>query len=721
MKFLLAAVNAKYIHSNPAIYSLRAYAGEELRQYVELAEYTINQPMADILADLYGRKPDVIGFSCYIWNWRLVRELLGELPKLLPDTEIWLGGPEVSYDADAILRNYPQLTGIMVGEGEATFRELLGYYAAGATADKREDMEPESIATAGCGDTEPESIAAAGRGDMEPESIATAGRGDTEPESIAAAGRGDTEPESIAAAGYGDTEPESIARAGCGDTEPESIATAGRGDMEAEDFSEGKCPIATAEANGRRQWPGRDAGRLADIPGLYLPTGYTPCRSLTDLSAIPFLYDDLAPFENRIVYYESSRGCPFRCSYCLSSIDKQVRLRDMGIVKKELRFFLDHKVKQVKFIDRTFNCSHAHTMAVWSYLLEHDNGVTNFHFEISADILREDEIALLNDLRPGLAQLEIGVQTVNPKTLEAIRRVMDVDKLESIVASIRQGGNVHLHLDLIAGLPYEDYESFGRSFDRVYGMHPHQLQLGFLKVLKGSEMWERAGEYGIQYLEQPPYEVLCTKWLTYRDMLRLKRIEEMVELYYNSGQFTHTLPFLEKAFPGPFALYEALAEFYEERGYFTASPARAYRYQALLDFAVTYDGERREIYRELLTFDMYLRENLKSRPDFAPEREGSREAARAFYQKEEKERKYLPDYGGYDWKQLSKMTHMEAFAWPVWDEEQMAEKYDHPETGGAGHTFVLFDYKNRNPLRYEANVQVLPQAGRPESSHGETP
>ncbi|MCI9336301.1 MAG: DUF4080 domain-containing protein [Lachnospiraceae bacterium] len=712
MKFLLAAVNAKYIHSNPAIYSLRAYAGEELRQYVELAEYTINQPMADILADLYGRKPDVIGFSCYIWNWRLVRELLGELPKLLPDTEIWLGGPEVSYDADVILRKYPQLTGIMVGEGEATFRELLGYYAAGATADKREDTEPEGIVTARCGDMEPESIATAGCGAMEPESIAAARCGDTEPESIATAGCWDTEPESIATVGCGDMEPENIATAGCWDMESESIVTAGCGDMEA-DSSEGKCPIATAEANGRRQWTGRDAGRLADIPGLCLPTGYTPCRSLTDLSAIPFLYDDLAPFENRIVYYESSRGCPFRCSYCLSSIDKQVRLRDMGIVKKELRFFLDHKVKQVKFIDRTFNCSHAHTMAVWSYLLKHDNGVTNFHFEISADILREDEIALLNDLRPGLAQLEIGVQTVNPKTLEAIRRVMDVDKLESIVAAIRQGGNVHLHLDLIAGLPYEDYESFGRSFDRVYGMHPHQLQLGFLKVLKGSEMWERAGEYGIQYLEQPPYEVLCTKWLSYRDMLRLKRIEEMVELYYNSGQFTHTLPFLEKAFPGPFALYEALAEFYEERGYFTVSPARVYRYQALLDFAVTYDGERREIYRELLTFDMYLRENLKSRPDFAPEREDVREAVRDFYRREEKERKYLPNYGEYDRRQLARMTHLEPFVYPVWDKAWTEERAVRSEEDGTAYNLVLFDYQKRSPLNHEAFVQVLPRKPQP--------
>nr|WP_300836990.1 B12-binding domain-containing radical SAM protein [uncultured Acetatifactor sp.] len=606
-KFLLAAVNAKYIHSNPAVYSLRACAGEALGRHVELAEYTINQPVTEILADIYGRRPDIIGFSCYIWNWRLVRELLGEIPKLLPDTEIWLGGPEVSYDADVILREHPQVAGIMVGEGEITFRELLEYYA-------------ENKAPAGSHGTESESMAPAGHEDMEPKAIAVE--------------------------------------------------------------------------------------RLQRIPGLCLPTGYTVCRPLTDLSAIPFPYDDLSPFGNRILYYESSRGCPFRCSYCLSSIDKQVRIRDIRKVKAELQFFLDHRVKQVKFIDRTFNCSHAHTTAVWSYLLEHDNGVTNFHFEITADILRQDETELLNRFRPGLAQLEIGVQTMNPRTLKAIRRTMDTERLESAVAAIHKGENVHLHLDLIAGLPYEDYESFGMSFDRVCRMRPHQLQLGFLKVLKGSEMWERAAEYGIRYLEQPPYEVLCTKWLSYEEVLRLKRIEEMVELYYNSAQFTHTLPVLEKAFHSPFALYETLADFYEKKGYFTASPARAYRYQVLLEFAVAYDGNRKEIYAELLTYDMYLRENLKTRPDFAQDTDQYREEIRAFYQMEEKERRYLPDYKEYDWKQLSRMTHLEPFAYPVWDRSLMAEECESKGRSG-GCFLVLFDYRRRDPLTCEATVQTV--------------
>lgn len=590
MKFLLTAINAKFIHSNPAIYSLRACVGEKLQPHVELAEFTINESLESILEGIWRRHPEVIGFSCYIWNWKLIREILAELPKILPDTEIWLGGPEVTYDGPGLLAEFPQVTGIMVGEGEVTFREVVEQYLR------------ETEVT---GQSEPGSA----------EGLSTEQR-----------------------------------------TTEESVTE-----------------------------------RFGQIPGLCLASGYTAPRELTDLTTLPFLYEDMEPFTNRIIYYETSRGCPYRCSYCLSSIDKKVRLRDISVVKRELQFFLDQKVKQVKFIDRTFNCDHKHAMEIWQYIYEHDNGVTNFHFEISADILREEEIALLNRFRPGLAQLEIGVQSTNPETIRAIHRVMDVERLEKIVAAIHRGQNIHQHLDLIAGLPYEDYNSFGRSFDRVYGMQPEQLQLGFLKVLKGSDMHENAEKYGIRYLEQPPYEVLYTHWISYGEIRRLKRIEEMVELYYNSGQFTHTLPALEKVFPEPFAMYEALADYYQEQGYFTNSPARAYRYQILLEFAACKDSQNRGLYRELLTYDMYLRENLKSRPDFAPEiTEEAKQDIRRFYQKEEQERRYLPAYAEYDWKQLSRMTHMEPF------------RYPEPH-------YVLFDYQERNPLNYEARVQVISQ------------
>lgn len=572
MKFLLVAVNAKYIHSNPAVYSLKRFAGE-YTDAVEIAEYTINNRMEDILEDIYRRKPDVIGFSCYIWNIGMVEKLMGELHKLLPKLPVFLGGPEVTYDADKLLRKYPYLTGIFIGEGEATFAQVVKYYVK---------KNPES---------------------------------------------------------------------------------------------------------------------LEDIPGLMLRSGMTPARKPLNLTDVPFLYDDMAPFTNRIIYYETQRGCPFRCSYCLSSIDKTVRFRDIEVVKKELAFFLEKKVKQVKFVDRTFNCNHDHAMAVWQYLYDHDNGVTNFHFEIAGDILREDEIALVAKMRPGLVQFEIGVQSTNTDTLREIRRVMDIEKLKQVVAALKAAHNVHIHLDLIAGLPYEDYDSFARSFDDVYAMEPEQLQLGFLKVLKGSYMAEMAESYGLVYTDYAPYEVLYTNWLSFTEICRLKRIEEMVEIYYNSGQFAHSLPVMIADFgQGAFAFYEALADFYEEQGFFVETPSRIYRYQALLSFAKSIHPERQELYKELLLFDLYVRENLKSRPDFAPDLHDLQPVIHAFYKKEESERRYLPHLSEIPAPQLSRMTHLEPFSYSVWATDVSGVKRL-PEQA-----FLLFDYDHRDPLTREAKV-----------------
>lgn len=572
MKFLLVAVNAKYIHSNPAVYSLKRFAGK-YTDAVEIAEYTINNRMEDILEDIYRRKPDAIGFSCYIWNIGMVEKLMGELHKLLPQLPVFLGGPEVTYDADKLLRKYPYLTGIFIGEGEATFAQVVKYYVK---------KNPES---------------------------------------------------------------------------------------------------------------------LEDIPGLMLRSGMTPERKPLNLTDVPFLYDDMAPFTNRIIYYETQRGCPFRCSYCLSSIDKTVRFRDIEVVKRELAFFLEKKVKQVKFVDRTFNCNHDHAMAVWQYLYEHDNGVTNFHFEIAGDILREDEIALVAKMRPGLVQFEIGVQSTNTDTLREIRRVMDIGKLKQVVAALKAAHNVHIHLDLIAGLPYEDYDSFARSFNDVYAMEPEQLQLGFLKVLKGSYMAEMAESYGLVYTDYAPYEVLYTNWLSFTEICRLKRIEEMVEIYYNSGQFAHSLPVMIADFgQGAFAFYEALADFYEEQGFFVETPSRIYRYQALLSFAKTIHPEREELYRELLLFDLYVRENLKSRPDFAPDLHDLQPVIHAFYKKEESERRYLPHLSETPAPQLSRMTHLEPFSYSVWATD-VSEVKRLPEQA-----FLLFDYDHRDPLTREAKV-----------------
>lgn len=614
MKILLTAVNAKYIHSNPAVYSLRACAGEVFWPCLEIAEYTINNRKEEILADIYRRKPDVIAFSCYIWNWSILGSLLTELPKILPDVPVWLGGPEVSYDSEEVLGKYPMVTGIMIGEGEVTFRELTEYYCGIADGGKRE--------------------------------------------------------------------------------------------------SDGGADCRDRENSGGA---GLDAIRGIVYRAQSGEICRTPARELTDISALPFLYDDLERFENKIIYYESSRGCPYRCSYCLSSIDKKVRLRDIGIVKKELRFFLDHKVRQVKFVDRTFNCDHEHAKEIWQYLAEHDNGVTNFHFEIAADIITDEELQILAGMRPGFMQLEIGVQTVNPETLREIRRTADLDKIRRAVKRIEEGHNIHVHLDLIAGLPYEDYESFVHSFNSVHAMRPQQLQLGFLKVLKGSYLHEKAADYGIRYMDTPPYEVLSTNWLSYGEILRLKQVEEMVEMYYNSNQFIYTLPVLQTAFPNACAMYLALSDFYREKGYLLSSPSRSYRYQALLDFAVNTDlpaafsgkmSEWKEVLRQVLTFDLYLRENMKSRPDFAKDLSMYKPAVHDFYKKEEETRHYLPDHAGYDSRQLGKMTHMEIFDYPVWERDvcKRMRKLETPCT-------VLFDYKVRDALTYAARYVLIPTDG----------
>ena len=546
MKILLAACNAKYIHSNLAVYDLKAYSSD-YDEHVILREYTINQPKDEILKDIYSSGADVVCFSCYIWNISFVRELIRDLVKILPKTAFWAGGPEVSYDAEKFLTEMPEMTGVMVGEGEKTFHDLLEFYI-----------------------------------------------------------------------------------------------------------------------------DGKDS--LEEISGIAYRTGdkiiHNGWRELMDLSAIPFVYEHLEKFENRIIYYESSRGCPFSCSYCLSSIDKKLRFRDLELVKKELQFFLDHRVPQVKFVDRTFNCKHEHAMTIWKYILEHDNGVTNFHFEISADLLREEEMELMSQMRPGLIQLEIGVQSTNPETIRAIHRHMDLKKLEHCVNRVHSFRNIHQHLDLIAGLPYEDYDTFHQSFNDVYQMKPDQLQLGFLKVLKGSLMQKEAEVYGIVYKEKEPYEVLSTNWLTYGEVLKLKMVESMVEVYYNSGQFWHTLEYLVPLEKDAFTFYEKLGSFYEKKGYSEISHSRMRRYEILLEYLKEETDVSAEVAAQKMLYDLYLREKLKKRPAFAPDQK-QYETAVWNYRKN---------------NQVSKTAHIEVF-----------------ENG----TVILFDYEKRDPLSKNAYTEVV--------------
>lgn len=569
MNIVLAAINAKYIHSNLAVYSLRAYA-QQYKDEIQIAEYTINQQIDDILMDLYKKKPDVLCFSCYIWNLSYVEELIREFGKIFPSVPIWVGGPEVSYDTKDVLERLPEVTGVIFGEGEKTFLEVVEYYHG-------KDVKLSEI---------------------------------------------------------------------------KGIAYRGE-------------------------------------EGQFLQNSW---REVMDLSEVPFVYHDMADFKNKIIYYESSRGCPFSCSYCLSSIDKCLRFRKLELVEKELQFFIDEKVPQVKFVDRTFNCNHKHAIAIWKYIKEHDKGITNFHFEVAADLLNEEELKLIESMRPGLIQLEIGVQSTNEQTIREIRRTMRFEEVARIVQRINQGENVHQHLDLIAGLPYEDMESFQKSFDDVYRLHPEQLQLGFLKVLKGSYMESQKERYGLVYKSRPPYEVLYTKWLSYEEMMQLKSVEEMVEVYYNSGQFSYCLRKLEEEYASPFVLYQGLGRYYENHELHLMSHSRITRYEILLGFIREKHKERESLYRELLTFDLYLRENVKNRPEFAGEHEVSKDWLNAFYETESKEHQYLIGYEAYDKRQLRKMTHIEKF------------HYDVLGTCEEKENFLLFDYQNRSRLTHQAAV-----------------
>ena len=571
MKTVLVAINAKYIHSNLAVYSLRSYA-RTFGYEPELLEFTINQQKDQILKGIYEAKPDLLCFSCYIWNLSYAEEIIEDIKKILPKVTIWAGGPEVSYDAPEFLKRHPEVDGIMCAEGEKTLTELISYYEIGK--------------------------------------------------------------------------------------------------------SQGKS--------------------LNGINGIVYQENktihQTPLRDIMNMDDLVFPYEDLKDFEHKIIYYESSRGCPFSCSYCLSSIDKKLRFRSFSLVKKELEFFLAHKVPQVKFVDRTFNCKKSHAMAIWTYIKEHDNGITNFHFEVAADLLTEDEIALIQTMRPGLIQLEIGVQSTNEKTLAEIHRKTDFEEITRKVKAVQKGENVHQHLDLIAGLPYENYESFGRSFNNVYALKPEQLQLGFLKVLKGSYMAEAAEGYGCVHKAKPPYEVLGTRWLSYEEILKLKGVEEMVEVYYNSGQFQKTIRAMEHLFETAFSMYEELADFYEKNGYNEISHTRIRRYEILQEFLQEKEANL-EYFKQLMIFDLYARENMKTRPQWANDLSAYKIQILDFYKKEEENPKLLTDYQGYQARQTIKMTHIEVFTYDVINENEEKGAYS-----------VLFDYKKRSPLTNDAKA-----------------
>lgn len=600
MKILLTAINAKYIHSNLAVYSLQAYAAAHGHK-IERAEYTINNQLEDILEKIYCQKPDILLFSCYIWNVEYVKELVSEFHKLRPEVPIWVGGPEVSFETERFLKENPAITGIMMGEGERTLTELCEYFEqceqdAQSLSQNRDEARNE---TAGAG--------------MEYEKKSGA-------------------------------------------------------------FTElNEEMLKKIDGISYRRFDGTVA--------------IQPLRSLLPMDELPFCYANLKDFEHRIIYYESSRGCPFNCSYCLSSVDKKLRFRSLPLVYKELQFFIDAKVPQVKFVDRTFNCQHEHAMGIWKYIKEHDNGITNFHFEISADLLREDELELISDMRPGLIQLEIGVQSTNGDTIREIHRTMRLEEVYRAVNRVKAGKNIHQHLDLIAGLPFEDYQRFQKSFNDIYALHPQQLQLGFLKVLKGSYMYEHAQEYGLVYRSRPPYEVMASKWVSYDEMLEIRLVEEMLELHYNSGQFLTYLAVLEWKYDSTFQMFLDMGHFYREHGYLDCSHSRVRRTEIVQEFAEIVDPERRDIYREALIFDLYKIEKSKSRPFWA----------KNVQQDKRQTGKYLREHG-----MEKKYCHFEYF-------EHINEKGEITEEKDP--LWLLFDYENRDSLTNEAALFRIDEMG----------
>lgn len=593
MKTLLIAINAKYIHSCLAIHSLKAYAEASLNTdtsdiIIETAEYTINQPLDDILSDICDRVSDsdcLIAFSCYIWNIEYVKKLSLLIKHAIPNAGIWVGGPEVSYCAESFLLENESITGVMTGEGEAVFTALITGLSHNAS--------------------------------------------------------------------------------------------------------------------------------LESIPGIVFRTDSNhiitnPPAPLLDLDSLVFPYPKQSILEHHILYYESSRGCPFGCSYCLSSIDRRVRFKSLSKVFDELSIFLDQRVPLVKFVDRTFNCDHKRTLAVWQFLKEHDNGVTRFHFEVTANLLNEKELSLLSTLRPGLVQLEIGVQSANPDTLSAIDRTQDIDHLRRVTAQIQKGGNIHQHLDLIAGLPYEDLESFSRSFDIVYDMQPDQLQLGFLKVLQGSKMHRLKDEYELVYRPWPPYEVISTRWISVSELLLLKSIEETVETYYNSGQFQMTLTYLMHFFSRPWDFFWRFTEWLKENGHIGISHNRLQKYNLLREFAtevavsanLTSAGIDLHALDSILLYDLYLREKIKTRPQWAPDQNAEKKRISSLYHNEEIRIQYFSEFPDEPVRQIRHETHIEIFPIDV-------IKTATDGTTAPGKQVLLFSYREKDPLNGSASVKTL--------------
>lgn len=485
MKVVLTALNAKFVHTNLAVRYLKRYT-EKMDYECVIKEFSINDQLERILEEIIKEKPQVVGFSCYIWNIDMVIKLAQLIKKVDNHIEILYGGPEVSYDSmEFLTQNEGEY--LIEGEGEATYREFIEYKLC-----SRE--------------------------------------------------------------------------------------------------------IAGIRGLYRKRADGTVEG-----------SGPRPLLNMDEL-VFPYVPED--NFENRIVYYEASRGCPFRCKYCLSSTIQGVRFRNIEMVKEELGFLMEKGVTLVKFVDRTFNCNRAYAREIWRFLIGADTRTT-FHFEISADLLTDEDITLLNTAPKGRFQFEIGVQTTNPQVVKNIDRTMSVAMVARKVQQLREKDNINLHLDLIAGLPGEDFESFKKSFNDVFYMKPHVIQLGFLKLLKGSSMREEEYKWGMTYTPYPPYEILKNNYISYDELIILKKVEEVVDKYHNSGRFNTILKYFYPKFQSPVDFYLKLADFFDKRGYFARSISGVDYYRILLEFNEKLIGTDEIVLKDIIKYD-FLSTNKKN-------------------------------------------------------------------------------------------------------------
>lgn len=474
-KIVLAGINSQYVHLNLAVRYLKKYVEANSDLKIEIYETNINNQVFNIIKDIYELNPDKIIFSTYIWNKEYVVEIVRELKKVLPNVEIILGGPEVSYKWEKFMANMPEVDALLLGEGEKVILNFL----------TKKDKKALGVVY-------------------------------------------------------------------------------------------------------------RENGEI-------IFNGIEPI--IENLDIVPFPYEDWE-LEDRtkIFYYESSRGCPFSCSYCLSSIDKTVRYYSLDRVKKDLKRFLDSPIKLLKFVDRTFNLKKERYMEIWKFLLENYREGITFHFEINANIFDDETLDFLEKVPKGYFQFEIGVQSINPETMVAIKRNNILDKLAHNVRRISR--NIHLHLDLIAGLPYETYDIFKDSFNYVYNLKPEMIQLGFLKLLKGTQMYDEVEKYQYKYYSKPPYEVFSNKFISFGELVKLKNLEKMLDYYYNSEKFSYTCDFVIKNnFDSAFTFFEKIADYYDKKGYLKISHKEVALFNILYDFYVENNLKDLDIFVEFLKYD----------------------------------------------------------------------------------------------------------------------